>query len=94
MSHIPAVRCNGMLRRVFDDYVQWIPEWLFDNDDVDCWLYAVYKLPFVPGFHLCRIGEELGDDEDTVHIISTHKTLAEAMGVCKVLLANGGVLYV
>jgi hypothetical protein len=26
-------------------------------------------------------------------LLSTHKTLAEAISICKVLLANGGIKY-
>lgn len=85
---------NGLLRRTFNDCTQWLPQEVFDNAEE--WDYAVYKYPFVPGFHVCEIhddGTVMGyDDSET--ILSSHKTLHEAMGVCRVLLANGGVKYV
>ena len=84
---------SGLYRRVFDDFVQWIPSdvWHYATG----WEYAVYKWPFVPGFHLCRVYDDdtpegLGDWEE---ILSTHKTLHEAMAICRVLLANGGATY-
>jgi len=84
---------SGLYRRVFGDFVQWIPSDVWNN--ATSWDYAVYKWPFVPGFHLCRIHEDdtaegLGDWEE---ILSTHKTLHEAMAICRVLLANGGATY-
>lgn len=87
---------HGVWRRVFDDCVTFQPDWLRGNDDVDCWDYAVFKFPFVPGFHVCKIYDDgspegVGDWEE---ILSTHKTLHEAMGVLKILLASGGVQYV
>jgi len=89
---------HGVWRRVFDDCVTFQPDWLRDNDDVECWLYAVFRYPYVPGFHVCYMGptDETSDEYpgDCEVILSTHKTLHEALGVCKVLLANGGVHYV
>jgi hypothetical protein len=32
-------------------------------------------------------------DNDDCIVISTHKTLAEAVSILKILLANGGVVY-
>lgn len=86
---------NGLLRRIFEDSVQWIPDGLWGNDEVAEWDYAVYKFPFVPGFHVCYMDDTDSDLDDTQEfILSSHKTLHEAMGVCKVLLANGGIKYV
>lgn len=84
---------NNLLRRVFDDLVQWLPIDVWES--ADAWDYAVYKFAFVPGFHVCEIHDD-GTPEgvgDWEHIMSSHRTLAEAMGVCKVLLANGGARY-
>lgn len=76
--------------RIYDDSVQWIPKYLLgETVKFD---YAVFKFPFVPGFHLCFMeddGDTLGGTHET--ILSTHKTLHEAMGLCKLLLANGGI---
>jgi hypothetical protein len=84
---------SGLYRRVFGDFVQWLPFDVWRN--ATSWDYAVFKWPFVPGFHLCRIHDDdtpegLGDWEE---ILSTHKTLHEAMAICRVLLANGGATY-
>ena len=83
---------DDVIRRIFDDCVQWLP-WDLVKDASE-WDYAVYKFPFVQGFHLCL----MESDEDAVegvqeHILSTHKTLHEAMGLCRLLLANGGIHY-
>jgi hypothetical protein len=78
------------VRRIYDDSVQWIPKYLLgETVKFD---YAVFKFPFVPGFNLCF----MEDADDTpaglqVLILSTHKTLHEAMGLCRLLLANGGI---
>lgn len=77
---------NDVWRRVFGDCVTFQPAYLRDGEH--SWDYAVFKYPFVPGFHVCQFPE--GDD-DAECVLSSHKTLHEAMGVCKVLLANGGV---
>lgn len=86
---------HGVWRRVFDDCVTFQPDWLRDNDSVDCWDYAVFKYPTVSGFHVCYIPDmEPEEDDNCETILSTHKTLHEAMGVVRVLLASGGVRYV
>lgn len=84
---------NNLLRRVFDNFTQWIPIEVWES--AVGWDYAVYKFPFVPGFHVCEIYDDGTPEgvEDWEHIMSSHRTLAEAMGVCKVLLANGGARY-
>ena len=81
---------DTLARRIFDDSVQWVPKDLMQVEAT--FDYAVFRFPFVPGFHLCL----MDDDDDAPngvqeHILSTHKTLHEAMGICKVLLANGGI---
>lgn len=86
-------RANGLIRRTFNDFTQWLPQEVFDT--ANAWDYGVYKYPFVPGFHVCRIYDDDTPEgsHDWEEIMSSHKTLAEAMGVCKVLLANGGAQY-
>jgi len=79
-------------RRVFDDHVQWIPSWVKMEDCVDYWTFSVHKYPFVPGYHLAHYPVEDSVNDDYV-VVSTHKTLAEAMGILNVLLRNGGVVY-
>lgn len=85
---------HGMLRRTFNNCTQWIPQEVFEK--AEQWDYAVYRFPFVPGFHVCRIYDDdtPAGDADWEEILSTHKTLHEAMAICKVLLANGGAHYV
>ena len=85
---------NGLLRRTFNNFAQWLPQDVFEN--AEQWDYAVYKFPFVPGFHVCRIYDDgtPAGGEDWEEVLSSHKTLHEAMAICKVLLANGGVTYV
>lgn len=89
-----VVVSHDMARRVFDTAVQWLPAWVLTDPHVRGWDYAVFKFPFVSGFHVCEMES---DDKDAVltheTILSTHKTLHEAMGVCRILLANGGVQY-
>ena len=82
---------DGMWRRVFEDCVTWCPDYIFYDTTIEEWDYIVEKYPFVPGFHVCLVDQF----EDVLHdkILSSHKTLAEAMAICKVLLANGGVRY-
>ncbi len=82
---------NGIWRRVFDDCVSFQPDYLQANG-IDHWDYAVCKYPFVPGFHVVQF-TDYNDYEDGDYILSTHKTLHEAMNILKVLLANGGVHY-
>lgn len=82
---------SGWDRRVFNDAVQWVPGGLIGNPDVAEWDYAVFRFPFVPGFHVCLME---GDDDTTQEfILTSHKLLHEAMDLCKLLLANGGIHY-
>jgi hypothetical protein len=83
---------NELRREVYDACVQWVPMKVVRT--YNSWDYAVFKFPFVPGFHLCFMEDDsdtLGGTHET--IISTHKTLHEAMNICKLLLANGGAYY-
>ncbi len=82
---------HGIWRRVWDDCVTFQPDYL-QGEHVNYWDYAVCKYPFVPGFHVVQFTEE-DDYDDCETILSTHKTLHEAMGVVKILLASGGVRY-
>ena len=81
--------CHGMWRRVFDDAVAWQPDYIYYDQSIDEWDYSVCKYPFVPGFHVVALDHE----HQSENILATHKTLHEAMAICKVLLANGGVHY-
>jgi hypothetical protein len=80
---------HGVWRRVFEDLVAWQPDSIYYDDRVVEWDYSVCKYPFVPGFHVTHLDHESQSDT----ILSSHKTLHEAMAICKVLLANGGVRY-
>jgi hypothetical protein len=83
---------DGLCRRVFADYVQWLPAEIARHPALSHFHYCVARFAFVPEY--CVIGYYLDDPWDADHIVlSTHKTLAEAMGICKVLLACGGVEY-
>lgn len=82
---------HGVWRRVWDDCVTFQPVYLQEHN-VRYWQYAVTKYPFVPGFHVIQFADE-DSYEDYETILSSHKTLAEAMNILKVLLANGGVRY-
>ena len=76
-----TVRKDGYLRRVFDDYAQWVP--LEAETRGIAFNYCVARLPFVTGYHLCVF------DFDGAHlftkILSTHKTLHEALDIVRVL---------
>jgi hypothetical protein len=83
---------SGIRRRVFDCSVQFLPEHVISR--AASWDYAVFKFPFVPGFHVCLMEDDLSKPiEMQEFILSTHKTLHEAMGLCALLLANGGAYY-
>lgn len=77
-----------IVRRIFSDFVQWIPEDVFEH--AGTWDYAVYRFAFVPGFHVCQIHDSDDECNDWSQILSSHKTLHEAMGLCKLLLAYAG----
>lgn len=84
---------DGMWRMMFEDSVAFQPDYLYYDHSVDEWDYIVEKYPFVPGFHVCQLDMDHDSIGMQTFILSTHKTLAEAMSICKVLLANGGVRY-
>lgn len=85
---------GGITRRVFDGSVQFIPEYLMHDPKVANWDYGVFKFPFVPGFHVCFMDDSDRFADTQEIILSSHKTLHEAMAVCRLLLANGGIKYV
>jgi len=85
---------NGYVRRTFDDGVYWTLAWVFEDDTIAEWQYDVARYPFVPDYHIIRydfFDNDLDDGQET--ILSTHKTLAEALSIVRVLLASGGVKY-
>lgn len=88
---------GGIIRRIFTYTVEFLPRELIKlikTMEVAAWDYSVCKFPFVPGFHVCYLEatQDFGATQET--IVSTHKTLHEAMGVCRLLLFNGGITYV
>lgn len=92
MSFVSESSWGDLCRRVFDDHIQWVPLWVIKSFGIQYWRYSVCRYPFVPGYHLVHyVGDSANDDAEVV--ISTHKTLAEATSILKVLLANGGVVY-
>jgi hypothetical protein len=86
---------NGYVRRVFSDGVYWTLDWVHGNDDIESWQYDVARYAFVPDYHIIRFEDFDSEDEDDGQetIISTHKTLAEALSILRVLLASGGLKY-
>jgi hypothetical protein len=92
MNLTDTVYWGDLVRREFDDHIQWLPSWLVEHADVSYWQYSVHRYPFVPGYHLVQYPADSPDDDDCI-VLSTHKTLAEAVSILKVLLANGGVIY-
>lgn len=79
---------GDLRRRVFEEYVQWIPRWVTDSSM--SWEYCVTKYATVPGFHLVQYKRDY-EDELYEEVLCSYKTLHEAMSICRVLLANGGV---
>ena len=92
MNITDTVLWGDLARREFDDHIQWVPSWLLEHADVDYWRYSVHRYPFVPGYHLAHYPGDNSYNDDEI-VISTHKTLAEAVSILKLLLANGGVVY-
>jgi len=85
---------DGYTRRVFNDGAYWTIEGIYDNDEIEEWQYDVARYPFVPGYHIIRYDSFERDATDSQKtIISTHKTLAEALNIVRVLLASGGIRY-
>jgi len=92
MRLIGTAYWGELVRREFEDHVQWMPRWVVEHADISYWRYSVHRYPFVPDYHLVHYPADDSDDDDCI-VISTHKTLAEAVSILKVLLANGGVVY-
>jgi hypothetical protein len=92
MKLTDTVYWGDLVRREFDDHIQWVPSWIVEHSDVSYWQYSVHRYPFVQGYHLVHYPTDSPDDDDCI-VISTHKTLAEAASILKILLANGGVVY-
>ena len=92
MNFIRDVNWGDLVRREFDDHIQWVPKWVMDDSNVNYWQYSVHRYPFVQGYHLVHYPDDDADNDDCI-VISTHETLAEAMSILKILLANGGVVY-
>jgi hypothetical protein len=86
---------GAILMRIFDDFVMFVPDDMLpvDPDVAYHWTCCVIKLPFVPGFHLVDIEDGKPALSPYLHIIATYKTMHEAMGVLRVLWANGGLVY-
>jgi hypothetical protein len=86
---------NGYVRRTFEDGAYWILDWVYNDSCIEEWQYEVVRYPFVPDYHIIRYEnfEGAGDDESQETILSTHKTLAEALSILRVLLASGGLNY-
>ena len=91
-GYIDEANWGDLRRRVFDDHVDWVPRWVLKDPHVDYWLYSVRRYPFVPDYHIVQYTGVNFFDECHI-VISTHKTLAEAASILKILLANGGVVY-
>jgi hypothetical protein len=82
---------NHYVRRVFPDSVVWVPRKYWDSPDGNSsFAFVVQRYPFVPDYHVTFLGYD-PEDESTEDIMSTHKTLAEAVSILNVLLANGGM---
>jgi hypothetical protein len=93
MKLTDTVYWGDLVRRSFEDHIQWLPRWVVEESGVYYWRYSVHRYPFVPGYHIVQYPGDSPDDDDDV-VISTHKTLAEAVSILKILLANGGVVYI
>lgn len=82
-----------ILMRFFDDFVMFVPYDMTGDTRSHYWTCCVIKLPFVPGFHLVDLEEDGLPFASSLHIVATYKTMHEAMGVLRVLWANGGLVY-
>jgi hypothetical protein len=87
-------RHNGYVRRTFEDGAYWILDWVYDDSNIEEWQYEVARYPFVEDYHITRYDFfDILADDDQETILSTHKTLAEALSILRVLLASGGIKY-
>ena len=85
---------NGYVRRTFDDGAYWTLDWVFEDTTIEQWQYDVARYPFVPDYHIIQYETfDSYDDDGQETILSTHKTLAEALSILRVLLASGGIKY-
>ena len=82
-----------ILMRFFDDFVMFVPYDMTNDRHSHYWTCCVIKLPFVSGFHLVDIDDDGSPTQSCLHIVATYKTMHEAMGVLRVLWANGGLVY-
>lgn len=89
ISYYEPVMSNQYVRRVFPDSVVWVPRRFWDSGELN-FAFVVQRYPFVPDYHITFLGYDY-NDESTQDIMSTHKTLAEAVSILNVLLANGGM---
>ena len=90
---VEYVKRNGYMRWSYDYGTCWMPLEVVDNPLVRTWHYGVIRYPFVPGYNLIRFSDDDDTDNDD-YVMSNHKTLAEAMALLKMLLANGnGLVY-
>jgi len=68
-------------RLVFSTHVEWMVDPIIPSGSGEP--YGVTKYPFVPGFHL--VERRAGFNPNGHYILSSHKTLAEAMGILRIL---------
>jgi hypothetical protein len=90
-GYFVAVMSNHYVRRVFPDSVVWVPRSHWDTGDNVRFAFVVQKFAFVPDYHVTFLGYDYDADDEGNDVMSTHKTLAEAMSILNVLLANGGM---
>jgi hypothetical protein len=69
------------VRLVFSTHVEWVVGPAIPSGSGEP--YGVAKYPFVPGFHL--VERRMGYQPNHHYILSSHKTLAEAMGILRIL---------
>jgi hypothetical protein len=72
------------VRLVFPTHVEWMVSPIMPSGSGEP--YGVAKYPFVPGFHL--VERWMGFNPNGHYILSSHKTLAEAMGILRILLGS------
>jgi hypothetical protein len=77
-------RTPSGLRLVFATHVEWLVDPIIPSGSGEP--YGVAKYPFVPGFHL--VERRRGFEPNHHYILSSHKTLAEAMGILRILLGS------
>ena len=70
------------IRLVFSSHVEWVIDSVTQRRSTP---YGVVRYPFVPGYHLVSRGTHFNPAGH--HIISSHKTLAEPIGILRILLS-------